>query len=176
MDQSEEFEPLTRANIWYVALQVRDSEADPADVRRLFETVCYHASRKEQLPKELIQYLADGFSFHLAGGTLDAAFGITKRKPGNKKNSDATSVEIATEFLRHRIAGHSWDSAVRETAQAVCKSKSVIEKAWKLFKVDAWAQLRLERNLGRYPWTAEEEAILLKIFKPPKVPRGIDAD
>lgn len=163
----EEDNSLSRAEIYQIAWQVRDDDADPEEVRNLLRYLCVLIDREEPLPPEIQRYVRDSLRAYLDGSAknLDGAFGLQKRGEGRRKKSGKMELEMATEVLRLRLAGSKHRRALDDVASQFCKGKTTISDAWADWKQDAFISLRLERDLDKHPWTEKEMQILEQIFK-----------
>ena len=163
----EEDTSLSRPEIYQIAWQVRDDEADPEEVRKLLEYLCTLIDREDTLPPEAHRYIRDSLSMFLDGSAknLDGAFGLKKRNLGRRKKSRKTELEMATEVLRLRLAGSKHRPALDDVASQFHKENTTISDAWSDWKQDALVAIRLERDPDKFPWSEKEMQRLEKIFK-----------
>ncbi len=157
---------ISRSEINQIAWQVRDDEADPAEVRRLLENIRCLIDNREPLPPEVLRYVRDSLRVFLddPAKTLDQAFGIKKGR-GRPKADASIRIAMAVEVLRLRLAGSSHRDALDDVGDRFCKSESVISDAWAAHRPDALITLRLERDLEKFPWSEEEMQRLEEIFE-----------
>ena len=158
---------ISRAEIYQIAWQVRDDEADPEEVRRLLEYICNRIDQKERLPPEILRYLRDSLREFLDGSakSVDGALGLKKRKRGRRKISELTRLKMATEVLRLRLAGSNHRNALTVVGAQFFKEETTISDAWAARKYDALIALRVERDLDRFPWSDKEVQRLEEIFR-----------
>lgn len=191
---SDKHEPVSPANINYIAWTVADGTATPLDARRLLvEFVRQARESSERIDHRLIEHLADCIGAFLDGRkvlepapivgrndrrairvtSLDKAFGLVRATVGPQPVDGDTLGEVAAQVLRDMLRGKSLERAAqnvareRKAAGLKVTSESQIRDTWAQHKLDGWLMLRLMRIASVEPggwWTDDELRRLEEIF------------
>jgi len=164
-----EDEALGPGNIAYIASTVADGTATPDDARRLLAEFVRQA-RSGTVEPRLIEHARDCFAAHLAGATLDHAFGIPRGR-GHPAIDDDTRALVAMQVLEARLAGKSREMAQGEVADArydaglPIHGETQVRDAWKTHRVTGLVWLRALRAVNKCEWTGAELKRLRTIYK-----------
>jgi hypothetical protein len=163
--------PLSRAEIFQIAWEIRDHAHDPEDARQLLQTFCELFDNKESIPLELLQHLRDAFHTFLETEKLppgqsvkiDTALGLT---PGEKRRKfdDREETQIATEFWKLRLNGVTYQAACSELAEKHECGKTMIGEIWAGKKIHSLMQLRLDLRKDGNDLTPEQMKVAEKMM------------
>ena len=148
-----------------LAADVREGRADPDEVRDLLAYFCVTVNRREKVPSELLEYLAEAFQRFINGDrTLNAALGLTG-KLGRVARNAPKDIDTAFAVLMRRMAGETTENATSHVAAELHRGATQVRGAWAKYKSSAFIRLRLERVGTPYPWTQNEVETLDRIYR-----------
>jgi len=117
-----------------------------------------------QMPREYIEYLQEGFGQYLAGTKLALSLGL-ERPRGRPSVSQELKESMAYQILLHRLAGATYERACSVVAEEFFREVSTMKAAWQEYSLYALDMVVAVRSATEQLWTVEEGARLRKIFK-----------
>ena len=160
---SDEFENLSRAEIFQIAWKAKDKTADKDEIRKVFERFCQIYESEMPLPPELLEFFYDSIKRYLDGDNLEASFGL-KRNRGQGKSKEDRHREVASKILELLLTGYSLACSVTELElKNIGLEESQLRKIWAKNKQNAFDACHIERD--KKGWTEAEKERLTQIFK-----------
>jgi hypothetical protein len=167
---------LTPSKINQIAFAARDGTVDPDDVLAALTLFHRCAFAREQIPRRLIDYVAESFgrllglkdyygSGERSAKTLDAAFGLL-RKRGRPGADEQTGIQIAAEVVRLRVSGLSHQDAVADAVETFGWEKTIVEKAFRDYRMSGIVLYRTKHSA-----VTNDEARRLEKIVTPRYPR-----
>lgn len=158
---------MTPAMVFQIVCDMADKKAEPDDVKRLLQFFCKTIEKKKPTPPVLVRFIRESFRRYLSGkaDSLDHAFGLVRGRAGKPVARDSQeAIEMAASVLRYRLDGKHHNRAVEETVRVLKCGKTTVADAWRENRHAAFVTVRNERPAKPYPWSDEEESVLLKIY------------
>lgn len=156
---------LSPRTIEEIAGKINKQVADPKDAIRLMLLFCNLVKSNKDIPKELLNHIADAFK-KIAAGELKAnrALGINRSNNRPKANEDERA-RIAHRILHFRLQGKDYATSVDLTAAEYEMCTTVTKQSWSEYKEQALNTELMYRQLNHVPFLEREKKLLDKIYK-----------